>query len=228
MQLALNLISEKKIAELMHDFSKDNAEEDNLNVEEPVPELKADDADDDISVLIEMVEQERAQEKDKKRAIVQAEPENEKKGGKKDTHLAGIIRKINQRFRIKKDARKEKPSKSSDYFRNEFFFKQQYSSDMNDLFSYLKIMSATDIYKDFYNNTQKDKIYNFVDTPLGFSKLQKINMVTKFARYMGYMGETEYCSHEMLDADTKEKWHLIRNITHVFVLSTLQYDFSLT
>ncbi|MCX6706583.1 MAG: hypothetical protein NT001_00365, partial [Candidatus Woesearchaeota archaeon] len=105
--------------------------------------------------------------------------------------------------------------------------KASYGLNLADLFSYLKSTSATDVYKDFYSNGSKDAIYNFVDEPLSYAKLQKIQTMTKIARYSGYMGETEYCGHELLDADTKEKWHLIRNMAHVLIMTMIRYDVAL-
>ena len=227
MQLGLNLLNEEKILDLVRDFERD--EENAGNADDiPQPKFLEDDeeketetkAETDIGML-ELLIDNIMEKKDKKVSL-----ENDDKGSDnktaKDSTLKGIVKEIDRKFGAKH--KKAQKQRSGSRYLDPEMMKAGYGLNLSELFSYLKSKSATDVYKDLYNTGAKDKIYNFIDEPLSYAKLQKIQLMTKVARYAGYMGSTEYCGHEMLDADTKEKWHLIRNMTHVLIVSMLRYD----
>jgi hypothetical protein len=236
MQLGLNLINEEKFLDLMDDFSADEASD-----ETPQPELLEEDegrekkemtfsSELDIGML-ELLIDSLIEKKDKKAKSLSENSEEEEKDNKsrtaKDSTLKSIVKEIDRKFGAKhKKTQKNQKNKAGAYLDPELM-KSAYGLNITELFSYLNTKSATDVYKEFYTGGQKDKIYNFVDEPLDYAKLQKIQNMTKIARYSGYMGDTEYCGHELLDADTKEKWHLIRNMTHVFIMTLVRYDIAL-
>lgn len=226
MQLGLNLINEERILELVKELKQEEESEDLSSAdaektEEP-DSAGRDGKKDELELLIMQLEemQEERKENILKKDGTQKGADKEEK---KNSTLKSIIKEIDKKFGAKSKKGKEKANKIRDYLKSELFNQSQYGTSIQDLFNYLKTRSATDVYKAFYSNG-KDRINNFEDEPLGYAKMVKIQQMAKLARYMGWMGETEYCSHEMLDADTKEKWHLIRNITHVFILSLLRYE----
>lgn len=245
MQLGLNLINEEKILGLVRDFEEEKKNAEGAD-DIPRPELLEDTEEEpagfseekeerqeieltaeiDIGML-ELLIESIIEKKNKKVSAENKDEDNKSKNNKtaKDDTLKGIVKEIDRRFGAKH--KKLQKQRTGVKYIDPELMKGSYGLNLNELFSYLRSKSATDVYKDFYSTGSKDQIYNFVDEPLSYAKLQKIQLMTKVARYAGYMGDTEYCGHEMLDADTKEKWHLVRNITHVFILTMLRYDVAL-
>jgi len=233
MQLALNLMSEEKLLKLLDDAED---EDDDAGREEEEEEANPDAPDglaipgkdrssDELEHLIMLLAAD-APNSDKKNAASDSGKKAES-GIKKDRTIKDIIDRINRKFgRKSRDAGKD-AIKRSQYLKEEFFSKNQYGLNISELFGYLNTRSATDIYKAFYNQG-KDKIYNFEDEMLSKEQHEKIVKMTKLARYMGYKGDTEYCTHEQIDAHTREKWALIRNICYVFTLTMLRYEMSLS
>lgn len=227
---------EERISEEMHeedtDEKEDKDEEEEEDISPDAPEsLNAHDEMNELEMLL--IETEDSERKDLSEdgddgsresgsdQPSEAENKDSKKDGS-DSTIRDMIKKLNRTFRTKQKTSRKKAI--VDYLREEFFGNSQYGINISELFGYLNTRATTDIYKAFYNDENKDRIYNFTDESLGFKDFQNITRVTKLARYMGYGGQAEYCSHEQLDARTREKWHLIRNITHVFVLSMLRYE----
>ncbi|MBD3313331.1 hypothetical protein GF345_02725 [Candidatus Woesearchaeota archaeon] len=230
MQLALNLLSEEKIKNLIKEMEDksdsdtdidtdldENDEEDNESICPDAVEIPGiEDKDNELELMIRELEKKEAKKtKDKE------DPEISRS---KDT-IKDIIRKIDKKFRKKAKKDKGLARKSSEYLKEEFFNKNQYGIDISELFSYMNTKAQTDVYRKFYNSA-KEKVYVFDEDMLSKEQQEKIVRTTKMARWMGYTGDTTYCSHEMTDAPTREKWELIRNICFVHTLTMLRYDLS--
>ncbi len=232
MQLALNLISEEKLLELLEQAEEggESFSDDEGTAEDSFSLNPGRDALDDEE--LEMIVRRSEDNEDRAEAGKDNDSETDKEGvkaGKKggeDTTIKDIVRKINRKFGIrqKKKSRKE----DRDYLFSEFFGKDAYNVNVQELFSYLGTGTVKEVYKPFYTDGSKDRIYNFEDELISYDKMCKIQSMAKMAHYMGYKGNIEYCGHETLDADTKERWNMIRNMSHVLVLSFLRYELSMS
>ena len=145
-----------------------------------------------------------------------------------DNVLRDIVSRINRKFgrSRKQKGRINIPDKS--YILQEFFQEHEYGIRSEELFSYLGTGTVTDVYRKFYDNEKKEEIYTFGDDLISYDKMCRIQSMAKMAHFMGYAGNIDYCGHEQLDADTKERWSLIRNMSHVIPISFLRYELSMS
>ncbi|MBU0536695.1 MAG: hypothetical protein KKE20_07040 [Nanoarchaeota archaeon] len=224
MQLALNLISEKRILELIKASEEDEDDSSKEEEEEEIIHNSPECLDIDNETVKELEHRiSQSHENQSKNMSKSSIKDNDLS---KDRTIKEIVDKLNKKFNRKQKSPKTGQSRT-EYLKQEFFNKSQYGIDISELFGYLNTKSTTDIYKAFYNQA-KDNVYNFDDEMLSKEQQEKIVKMTKLARYMGYQGNTEYCTHESIDAHTKEKWALIRNICFVHTLTMLRYEMSLS